>query len=104
MAITYNTNILHLKGAPTLGELSNVITEVEFEVVAVDGEYTHNSIGHLGVTLNEDDFTAFEDITEEVVVGWVEAHPVHENHKNFLEEFISNMKAPTDLGLEKPWL
>ena len=104
MAITYSTNILHLKGAPTLGELSNVITEVEFEVVAVDGEYTHNSIGHLGVTLNEDDFTAFEDITEEVVVGWVEAHPVHENHKNFLEEFISNMKAPTNLGLEKPWL
>ena len=104
MAITYNTSILHLKGAPTLGELSNVITEVEFEVVAVDGEYTHNSIGHLGVTLNEDDFTAFEDITEEVVVGWVEAHPVHENHKNFLEEFISNMKAPTNLGLEKPWL
>lgn len=104
MAITYSTNILHLKGAPTLGELSNVITEVEFEVVAVDGEYTHNSIGHLGVALNEDDFTAFEDITEEVVVGWVEAHPVHENHKKFLEEFISNMKAPTNLGLEKPWL
>ena len=103
MAITYSTSILHLKGAPTLGELSNVITEVEFEVVAVDGEYTHNSIGHLGVALNEDDFTnnAHKWIVQEI---WVEAHLIHENHKNFLEEFISNMKAPTDLGLEKPWL
>ena len=103
MAITYSTSILHLKGAPTLGELSNVITEVEFEVVAVDGEYTHNSIGHLGVTLNEDAFTAFEDVTEEMVLGWVEAHPVLQNHKNHLEEFINNLKIPMNWGLDKPW-
>jgi len=104
MAITYNTNILHLKGAPSLGELSNVITEVEFEVVAVDGDYTHNSIGHIKVDLNEDDFTVFEDITKEQVVGWVESHPVHQGHKNHLEEFINNMKIPTNVGMEKPWL
>jgi hypothetical protein len=103
MAITYNINILHLKGAPTLGELSNVITEVEFEVVAVDGEYTHNSIGHLGVTLNENAFTVFEDVTEEMVLGWIESHPVLQNHKNHLEEFINNMKVPTNVGMEKPW-
>lgn len=103
MAISYNTNILNLKGAPTLGELSNVITEVEFEVVAVDGEYTHNSIGHLGVSLNEDDFIPFEDITEIQVIGWVESHSIHQGHKNHLEEFINNMKQPTNVGMEKPW-
>jgi hypothetical protein len=103
MAITYNTNILHLKGAPSYQGLTNVITEVEFEVVAVDGEYTHNSIGHLGVNLNEDDFTPFEDITEEQVLGWVESHPIHQGHKNHLEEFINNMKVPMNWGLDKPW-
>jgi hypothetical protein len=103
MAITYNTNILHLKGAPSLGELSNVITEVEFEVVAVDGDYTHNSIGHLGMSLNESDFIPFEDITEDQVIGWVESHAIHDNHKNHLEEFINNMKQPTNVGMEKPW-
>ena len=65
MAITYSTNILHLKGAPSFQDLTDVITEVEFEVVAVDGDYTHNSIGHIKVDLNEDDLTVFENITEE---------------------------------------
>ena len=104
MAITYSTNILHLKGAPSFQDLTNVITEVEFEVVAVDGDYTHNSMGHIKVDLNEDDFTVFENITEEQVVGWVESHPVHQGHKNHLEEFINNMKQPTNVGMEKPWL
>lgn len=104
MAITYSTNILHLKGAPIFQDLTNVITEVEFEVVAVDGDYTHNSMGHIKVDLNEDDFTVFENITEEQVVGWVESHPVHQGHKNHLEEFINNMKIPMDVGMEKPWL
>ena len=104
MAITYNTNIKHLKGAPSLGELSNVITSVEFEVVAVDGDYTHNSIGHIEVVLNQEDFIPFEEITENQVLSWVESHPVHESHKQHLQKFINNMKQPTDVGMEKPWL
>lgn len=103
MAITYSTNILHLKGAPSFQDLTNVITEVEFEVVAVDSDYTHNSIGNIKVDLNKDDFTVFEDITKEQVVGWVESHPVYQGHKNHLEEFINNMKVPMDVGMEKPW-
>ena len=103
MAITYNTNIIGLKGAPKLGDLSDVITEVEFEVVAVDEEYTHNSIGHLMVSLNEDDFIPFEDITEDQVIGWVEAHLIYQGHKNHLEDFINNMKQPTNVGMIKPW-
>ncbi len=104
MAITYSTNILHLKGAPSFQNLTNVIKEVEFEVVAVDGDYTHNSIGNVKVELNEDSFTVFEDVTEEQVIGWVESHPVHQNHKLYLQEFIDNMKVPMDVGMEKPWL
>jgi len=104
MAITYNTNIKHLQGAPSLGELSNVITSVEFEVVAVDGDYTHNSIGHIEVVLNEEDFIPFEEITENQVLSWVESHPVHESHKQHLQEFINNLKQPTNVGMEKPWL
>ena len=104
MAITYSTNILHLKGAPSFQDLTNVITEVEFEVVALDGDYTHNSIGHIKVDLNEDEFTAFEDVTEEQVIGWVESHPVHQAHQNHLQEFINNLKQPTDVGMEKPWI
>ena len=102
MAITYSTNILHLKGAPSFQDLTNFITEVEFEVVAVDGDYTHNSMGHIKVDLNEDDFTVFENITEEQIVGWVESHPVHQGHKNRLEEFINNKKIPMNVGMENP--
>ena len=103
MAITYSTKITHLRGAPSYEDLTNVITEVEFEIVAVDGEYTHNSLGHIEVKLDKDNFKPFNDITEALVKSWVEAHPVYESHKNILKDFIDNLKVPMNVGMEKPW-
>ena len=103
MAITYSTSITHLKGAPTLGSLSNVIMEVEFEIVAVDGEYTHNALGHILLEHDAENFTTFEDITEETVIGWVEAHGAFSNLCTHLVSFIDNLKVPTNVGMEKPW-
>ena len=103
MAITYSTTITHLRGAPTLGSLSNVITEVEFEITAVDGEYTHNALGHILLEHDAENFTTFEDITEETVISWVEARGTFNNLCIHLASFIDNMKVPTNVGMEKPW-
>jgi|SaaInlStandDraft_1057018.scaffolds.fasta_scaffold81067_3 hypothetical protein len=103
MAITYSTTITYLKGAPTLGSLSNVITEVEFEVTAVDGDYTHNALGHILLDYDAEDFTAFEDVTEEMVIGWCEAHGMYDNVCKGLVSFIDKMKMPTSLKMDKPW-
>ena len=59
MAITYTTNIKHLRGAPNLDDLEKVITAVEFEIIGVDGEHTHNALGDLPLTLDKDNFTNF---------------------------------------------
>lgn len=103
MAITYTTNIKHLRGAPNLDDLEKVITAVEFEIIGVDGEHTHNALGDLPLTLDKDNFTKFEDITEENVKAWVEASGVYSNLCSALKDFIGEMKVPTNVGMEKPW-
>jgi len=104
MAKTYTTTIEHLRGAPAYDGKTNVITGVEFQIVCVDGEYTHNYYGDISVEYDADNFTEFNDLTEADVIAWVEAHPAYTNSKNWLGDFIdTNMKVPMHVGLEKPW-
>lgn len=103
MAKVYTTTIEHLRGAPAYDGKTNVITAVNFQIVCVDGEYTHNWYGDISVDYNADDFIEFDNLTEANVITWVESHPSYTNGKKWLSDFIDNMKVPMDVGLEKPW-
>ena len=103
MAKEYTTKIDHLRGAPAYDNKTNIITAVTFEIVCVDGEYTHNYFGDISVTYDADNFIEFANLKESDVIAWVEAHPAYTNGKNWLSKFVDNMKVPMDVGLEKPW-
>jgi hypothetical protein len=103
MAKVYTTTIESLRGAPSYDNKTNVITAVNFQIVCVDGEYTHNWYGDISIDYNADDFIEFDNLKESDVIAWVESHVMHENGKKWLSEFIDNMKVPMDVGLEKPW-
>jgi hypothetical protein len=103
MAKVYTTTIESLRGAPSYDSKTNVITAVNFQIVCVDGEYTHNWYGDISVDYNANDFIEFDNLKESDVIAWVEAHPAYTSGKNWLSEFIDNMKVPMDVGLEKPW-
>lgn len=103
MAKEYTVTIEHLKGAPSHDGKTNVITQVEYQIVGVDGEYSHNIYGNISVDYDADNFIEFDDLEEADVIAWVEAHPAYTNNINWLSEFIDNMKVPMDVGLQKPW-
>lgn len=103
MAKVYTTTIESLRGAPSYDGKTNVITAVNFQIVCVDGEYSHNYYGDISVDYDADNFIEFNDLTEANVIAWVEAHQAHTNGKNWLSDFVDNMKVPMDVGLEKPW-
>ena len=103
MAKVYTTTIESLRGAPSYDGKTNVITAVNFQIVCVDGEYSHNYYGDISVDYDADNFIEFDDLTEANVIAWVEAHQAYTNGKNWLSDFVDNLKVPMDVGLEKPW-
>jgi hypothetical protein len=69
MATTYNWNIQQMERKAADG----FVTTVHYTVNAVDGEIQSSSYGTVGFTQEEMDYVPFADLTQEQVVGWVQA-------------------------------
>jgi hypothetical protein len=77
MAVSYSWEISQLTKKPTLSDLDNVVVHCRWELIGT--ESTTGTIGKFaGATPLELDpentgsFVAFEDLTKEIVVGWLE--------------------------------
>ena len=79
-------NIVNLEREPD----NNGIVIVHWTASKVDGDFTASTYGTKSFTPNPDaeGFTAFEDLTEEVVVGW------------FNEEEVAQIESVLDADLE----
>ncbi len=77
MAITYTWNCKTVDTYPTKGDQTDVIFNVHWRLMGVDDTEDENVGDSYGVvSLDTEDlstFTAFADITEADVIGWVEA-------------------------------
>lgn len=69
--ITYNWNCKTVDVHPQEEGETDVVYNVHWIVTGVDGDYSSNAIGTQTVPLSEDGtFIPFEDLTNDVVVGW----------------------------------
>ena len=77
MAITYTWNCKTVDTYPTKSDKTDVIFNVHWRLNGVDDTEDENASDSYGVvSLDTEDlstFTAFADITEADVIGWVEA-------------------------------
>ena len=77
MAITYTWNCTTVDTYPTKSDQTDVIFNVHWRLTGVDDTEDKNAGDSYGVvSLDTEDlstFTAFADITEADVIGWVEA-------------------------------
>jgi hypothetical protein len=77
------------------------ITTVHYNVSAVDGEFTASTYGTVGYT-EEGAFTPYSQLTEAVVVGWVQNSLGKEAVETTLAAQIDAQKNPvSESGL--PW-
>jgi len=67
--ITWSISQLECK--PISGERENVVCTIHWRATYAEGDYTASSYGTASVDESED-FTPFEELTEEIVVGWVQ--------------------------------
>jgi hypothetical protein len=69
--ITYNWNCKTVDVHPQEDEQTDVVYNVHWTVVGVNGDYSSSAIGTQTVSLSEGSaFIPFEDLTNEIVVGW----------------------------------
>jgi hypothetical protein len=78
------------------------ITTVHYNVSAVDGEFTASTYGTVGYTQEEGSYVPFEQLTPEMVVGWVQTSLGKDTVEDSLAAQIETQKNPVQQsGL--PW-
>jgi hypothetical protein len=102
MAITYTWNCTTVDTYPTKSDQTDVIFNVHWRLNGVDDTEDENVGDSYGVvSLDTEDlstFTAFADITEADVIGWVEAALGEDQVtalKNTIEHQIAEKITPT---------
>ena len=78
------------------------ITTVHYTVNAVDGEFTASTYGTVGYTQGESSYVPYAELTEAVVVGWVQDSLGKDTVEASLTAQITAQKNPVqESGL--PW-
>ena len=111
MANTYSWQINALDTYPSQEDLADVVYNVHWGMTATSDQtdadgvaYTVNSIGTQTVTAPDaDDYTAFEDLTQEIVEAWLEASDLDvEAIKEGLDAQIEEKITPTSVTKQLP--
>lgn len=105
MAITYSYRIEELKEGPQTGSLENIISEVIYTYKGVDENgFTSSYPGRTKLpSPSEEMFTPLNSLTEEVVIGWLEANANLDVMKQAIEHHIEQQAGITYKGSTLPW-
>jgi hypothetical protein len=95
---TYNWQIVQMDRLTSDG----FVVTVHYNVSAVDGVYTASTYGTCGYTQETSSFIPYEDLTQEIVVGWVQESLGKDTVEASLQTQIDALKNPVqESGL--PW-
>ena len=94
----YEWNVVNMERKTDNG----FVVTVHYTVNAVDGEVTASTYGTVGYTQEADNFTPFEQLTKDQVVGWVQTSLDKDAVEASLASQIEALKNPVqESGL--PW-
>ena len=104
MAATFNWSIANTERYLDTGGIFVVHWRVTAEETVGDVTYTASSYGTVGFTpdADADDFVAYDDLTEEVVLGWVWESVNQEDTEASLTANIEGQKNPVSAD-GMPW-
>lgn len=106
MAINYSYKIREIEMAPSLDELSDVVTRVRFTYTGVDAEsgYSGSFMGATPVPApSTGSFTPLNELTEAEVIEWVKiSHPVAHMQEQIQNE-INLQITPKYEPVPLPW-
>ncbi len=106
MANTYNLEILKLEVKLLEDTLENVVFQADWRYTATseNEEYTEESVGLASIPAPDpDNFTPFEDLTEQMVSDWILNIVDFEQYQQTLDEQITKKQYPTIESKNVPW-
>jgi hypothetical protein len=94
----FNWNIVQMDRLTS----DNFVVTVHYSVTATDGDYSSNTYGTVGYTQESDNFIPFDNLTPEIVTGWVKTSLGKDTVEEGLAAQIQAQKNPVQVsGL--PW-
>lgn len=104
--ITYSWNINKIYTKPVLNGLTNVIHTVDWSYTGIDED---NNTAHIQIpTLLpeplEDNFILYGDITQDMVISWLESILNVEDLQQDIISKLENIKNPPLVELPFPWI
>ena len=105
MANTYNWKINALDAKVLVDDDENVVYTVHWSLIAIseDEEHTVSSIGAQSVEYDADNFVPYEDLTEEIVIGWLEDALDVDLMKAGLDAQIEKLITPQEITYTDPF-
>lgn len=106
MANTYKWTINALDAKISQDGNSNVVYTIHWGYTASDDSdpvNTASSIGTYGVEYDADNFTPYADLTEEQVIGWLEAGLDVDSMKASFDAQIEKLATPTETTFHNPF-
>lgn len=102
--INYTWKIEALEYAPELDGLPKVITQIHWRYFAIEDEITVDTYGmNPAPAPDEEDFIPFKDLTEEIVIGWLEEQIDVPAMQLNLADQIENIKHPKTIVDNNPF-
>ena len=98
---TYNFKINAVDCYTSKDGLEKVAYNVHWSYFGTDGTHTASMIGVQSIgEPNPENFVAFEDLTEEQVIGWISASMDVEKMQENLDKQLAELAAPTTVTLQ----
>ena len=102
--ITYQWKISSLETAPSLDSLTDVVRVIHWRYQATDGDYQSETYSSYACgEPSPNDFTAYPDLTEADVIGWLESGLDVQAMEESLANQIADLKNPKIVSLPLPW-
>lgn len=103
MSVTHTWSIENMTRSVSDGGVQTV----EYSVTGVDGDYNFTAYSTVNFTPNpdEENFIEYEDLTEDVVIGWVKnslGSDIVSATEDYVSQKINIQKAPV-IAEGKPW-
>lgn len=103
-------SVVGLDVVKSVNSFTNVVKTVYWKLEGIEDTYQTDSYGSILLEFKlgpADEFIAYEDLTEETVIGWVKAVLGQERVQAYeasLQGQMDAIKDPVEVNLPLPWL
>lgn len=105
MSATFNWTIENLECKPTEGDNTNIVTVIHWRCTGIEGENSATSYGSCNAGETSEEFTEFEDLTLDQVLGWCYNNGVDKTEvESNVQASLDILASPKTVNKTAPWV